>query len=70
MNKFYKKKIKKSIHIYIFNSYIIIYGWLYMKMKKIDFKKTKDNITNSLKDVENFLHCAKKINKGTKLYKL
>ena len=41
-----------------------------MNKKKFDLKKTKDNIIKSLKDVENFLHCAKKINKGKKIYKL
>lgn len=41
-----------------------------MKKKKIDLKKTKDNIIKSLNDVENFLHSIKRINKGAKLYKL
>ena len=40
------------------------------KKKKFDFKQKKDNAIKSLIEVENFLSCLKKINKGTQLYKL
>lgn len=41
----------------------------YSNIKKIDFKKRKENALNSLIDIEHFLHDFKQIVKGIKLYK-